>query len=166
MVSLYNGKQCRYTRSLSMYYESVSGALHAVVSPSPDYPKAFADFSYSKDTLSAVTNLDRCPLWRNQSQSFAERATMTYAYLSGSFFFASIAWNNAIWDECVVEVVRHVMKWIDNRVDWKLSKKLSIVEPNETIVHDVNGDKFYYCWHTYIERQTKSDPCLILWRSL
>ena len=77
MMNLYNSKQCRYTRSLSMYCESMSDALNAVVSPSPDHPKAFADFSYSKDTLSAVTNLDHCPLWRNQSQSFAERATMT-----------------------------------------------------------------------------------------
>ena len=77
MMNLYNSKQCRYTRSLSMYCESVSGALNAVVSPSPHHPTALADFSYSKDSLSAVTYLDRCPLWRNQSQSFAERATMT-----------------------------------------------------------------------------------------
>ena len=73
ILILYANKQCQNTRSISLYCESVSGALKAMVSPSPHHQTALQNFLYSKDSFNAVPYLDHCLLWRNQSQSFAKR---------------------------------------------------------------------------------------------
>ena len=69
MMNLYNSKQCRNAWSLSMCRESMSGALKAVVRPSPHHPTAPTDFSHSKVSSSSVTYIEHCPLWRDHGCS-------------------------------------------------------------------------------------------------